>query len=104
MKTGEPSSTVAERKRASMSKAGDTIENPVTGERVVVRVGTEDSAGELLEVDTYLRPGGAVTGEHVHPAIEESFTVVRGWVGFRLDGGEAIAELEWAFHVSAGGA
>ena len=33
-----------------MSKAGDTIENPVTGERIVVRVGTEDSEGELLEV------------------------------------------------------
>ena len=34
-----------------MSRAGDVIENPVTGERVVVRVGTEDSAGELLVVD-----------------------------------------------------
>jgi hypothetical protein len=59
-----------------MSKAGDTIENPVTKERIVVRVGTEDSEGELLEVDTYVGPGGAVTGEHVHPSIEESFTVV----------------------------
>jgi quercetin dioxygenase-like cupin family protein len=85
-----------------MSKAGDTIENPVTGERVVVRVGTEDSAGELLEVDTYVRPGGAVTGEHVHPAIEESFTVVRGRVGFRLDGRESIAELDRRLHVPAG--
>jgi hypothetical protein len=26
-----------------MSKAGDTIENPVTEERIVVRVGTKDS-------------------------------------------------------------
>lgn len=66
-----------------MSKAGDTIENPVTGERVVVRVGTEDSAGELLEIYAYFRPGGAVTGEHVPPAIEEYFTVVRGQVGFQ---------------------
>ena len=24
-----------------MSKAGDTVENPVTGERIVVRLGTE---------------------------------------------------------------
>jgi hypothetical protein len=34
-----------------MSRAGDVIENPVTKERVVVRVGTEDSGGELLVVD-----------------------------------------------------
>lgn len=85
-----------------MSKAGDTIENPVTGERVVVRVGTEDSEGQLLEVDTYVRPGGAVAGEHVHPSIEESFTVVRGRVGFRLNGRESIAELDRPLHVPAG--
>jgi quercetin dioxygenase-like cupin family protein len=85
-----------------MSKAGDTIENPVTGERVVVRVGTEDSGGELLEVDTYVRPGGGVTGEHVHPAIEEAFTVVRGRVGLRLNGRESIAELDRPLRVPAG--
>ena len=85
-----------------MSKAGDTIENPITGEWVVVRVGTEDSAGELLEIDMYVKPGGAVTGEHVHPAIEEYFTVVRGRVGFRLDGRETIAELNQRLHVPAG--
>jgi quercetin dioxygenase-like cupin family protein len=85
-----------------MSKAGDTIENPLTGERVVVRVGTEDSGGELLEVDTYVSPGGAVTGEHIHPAIEESFTVVRGRVDFRLNGRESIAELDRPLHVPAG--
>ena len=35
-----------------MSKAGDTIENPITGERVVVRVGTEDSGGDLLAAES----------------------------------------------------
>jgi quercetin dioxygenase-like cupin family protein len=85
-----------------MSKAGDVIENPVTGERVVVRVGTEDSGGELLVVDGYIKPGGAVTGEHVHPIIEEYFTVVRGRVGFRIDGCESIAEPGERLHVPAG--
>ena len=84
------------------TKAGDVIENPVTGERAVIRVGTEDSGGELLVLDGYVRPGGAVTGEHVHPAIEEYFTVVRGRVGFRLDGRETIAELNQRLHVPAG--
>jgi quercetin dioxygenase-like cupin family protein len=85
-----------------MSRAGDVIENPVTSERVVVRVGTEDSGGELLVVDGYVKPGGAVTGEHVHPAIEENFTVVRGRVGFRIDGRESIAEPGERLHVPAG--
>src|SRR3712207_1521316 len=76
---------------AVMSKAGDTVENPATGERVVVRVGSEDSGGELLAVEGYVRPGGAVVGEHVHPAIEETFEVVSGLVGFRIDGRESVA-------------
>lgn len=75
-----------------MVKAGDVLENPVTGERGVIRVGTEESGGELLVVDLYVRPGGAVMGEHVHPAIEESFTVVRGRLGYRLGGREGVAE------------
>jgi mannose-6-phosphate isomerase-like protein (cupin superfamily) len=74
-----------------MSKAGEVYENPVTGERVVVRVGTEDSGGGRLVVDLYVAPGGAVAGEHVHQDIEEVFTIVRGTVGFRLDGQEDIA-------------
>jgi quercetin dioxygenase-like cupin family protein len=74
-----------------MTKAGDVFENPATGERVVVRVGTEETAGTLLVADLYIRPGGAVLGEHIHPALEERFTVRRGRVGFRLDGHEDIA-------------
>jgi quercetin dioxygenase-like cupin family protein len=74
-----------------MSKAGDAYENPVTGERAVTRVGGEESGGELVIADLYVRPGGAVAGEHVHPGIEEVFTVVEGSVGFRLDGREDVA-------------
>jgi len=85
-----------------MSKAGDVTENPVTGERAVVRIGTDETSGELLVVDLYVRPGGAVMGEHVHPAIEERFTVLRGQVGFRLSGQVAIAELGKKLIVPAG--
>lgn len=75
-----------------MSKAGDFYENPVTGERAVIRLGTDESGGELLVADLYIRPGGAVAGEHVHPIIEETFTVVSGRVGFRVNGREDVAE------------
>ncbi len=53
-----------------MAKAGEVFENPVTGERAVVRVGTEDGGGNQMVVDLYVKPGGAVAGEHVHPVIE----------------------------------
>ncbi len=70
-----------------MSKPGDLYENPVTGERAITRFVGED----LTVADLYVAPGGAVAGEHVHPGIEETFTVVRGNVGFRVDGREDVA-------------
>ena len=74
-----------------MSRAGEVYENPVTGEWAVVRVGTEETGGKLSISDLYISPGGAVAGEHVHPGIEEIFTVVGGSVGFRVDGREDVA-------------
>ena len=84
------------------TRAGEVYENPVTGERAVIRVGTEESGGELLVNDLYVRPGGAVMGEHVHPNIEESFTVVRGRLGYRLDGREGVAKPGERLHVPRG--
>lgn len=74
-----------------MSKAGEVYENPVTGERAVVRVGTEESGGELLVLDLYVRPGCMAASEHVLPNIGQRFTVISGCVGFRLDGREGVA-------------
>ncbi len=49
------------------ASVGELYENPVTGERGVVRVPPSEANGHLLVVDLYLRPGGRVAGEHVHP-------------------------------------
>jgi len=67
-------------------KAGDFFQNPVTGEAAIVRIGTKESGGELLVADLYIAPGGALRGEHYHPAIEERFTLIRGELGVRLSG------------------
>ncbi len=56
-----------------MSRAGDVVENPVPGERAVVRLGTE-----------------------------EWFTVMGGRVGFRIDGRESIARIGERLHVPPG--
>jgi quercetin dioxygenase-like cupin family protein len=73
---------------ASPTRVGELYENPVTGERGVVRIAPRQSNGHLLVVDLYVRPGGAVAGEHVHPMTTETFTVVRGELGIRHDGRE----------------
>jgi quercetin dioxygenase-like cupin family protein len=75
-----------------MLKAGEVYVNPVTGERAVIRIGTDTTGGERLVVDLYVQPDGAVMGEHIHPGMEERFTVLRGRVGFRIGGRVAIAE------------
>ena len=75
-----------------MLKTGEVHENPVTGERGVIRTGTDTTGGQLLVVDLYVKPGGAVMGEHLHPGMEERFTVLRGQVAFRLEGRVAIAQ------------
>jgi quercetin dioxygenase-like cupin family protein len=73
-------------------KAGDVFGNPVTGESGYLRVGTNETNGELLVADLRVRPGGAVVGEHVHPALDERFTVLKGKLGFKLGGKEGVAE------------
>jgi mannose-6-phosphate isomerase-like protein (cupin superfamily) len=67
------------------------VENPVTGESRVVRVPPTEANGHLLVADLYLRPGGRVAGEHVHPVAREAFTVVRGELAVRRGGRDLTA-------------
>ena len=64
----------------------EVYENPVTGERAVIRAKAHVETRNRLIADLYIRPGGAVVGEHFHPNLEERFVVVRGRVGFSVNG------------------
>jgi hypothetical protein len=75
-----------------MLKAGEVYDNPVTGERTVIRIGTDTTRGERLVADLYVQPGDAVTRERFNPGMEVRFTLLRGQVGFRLAGRVVIAE------------
>lgn len=75
-----------------MSKAGDRYENSITGEYGYTRIGTEDTGGKLLVSDLRVKPGGAVLGAHLHPTIDERFTVVSGKIGYMLDGKQGVLE------------
>jgi quercetin dioxygenase-like cupin family protein len=63
---------------------GDTLENPVTGERFTFTDTSATTDGELLAFDFALRPGGAVPIAHVHPVQTERFEVVSGLMKFRV--------------------
>ena len=77
-------------------RAGEVYENRVQGDRFLVREGAEDTAGQRLVGDLYIRPGGAVAGKHVHAYVTERFEVVAGTVRFHLDGRDRIvAPGEW---------
>jgi mannose-6-phosphate isomerase-like protein (cupin superfamily) len=70
---------------------GDSVENPVTGERGTLIKGPWEGDDASLLVDLHVQPGGAVAGEHVHHHLDERFTVKAGRIGFRLDGEESVA-------------
>jgi quercetin dioxygenase-like cupin family protein len=63
---------------------GQTLENPVTGERFTFTHTAATTGGELLAFDFALRPGGAVPLPHVHPIQTERFEVVEGLMRFRV--------------------
>jgi mannose-6-phosphate isomerase-like protein (cupin superfamily) len=66
-----------------MAYAGQILENPVSGERIVFRKTSADTDGELLAFELFLTPDGHVPGAHVHPQQEERFEVVEGTMKFR---------------------
>jgi quercetin dioxygenase-like cupin family protein len=77
---------MAHRKEPQMIRAGDTIENPVTGERVTFLKTSAETGGEMVLIDTIVAPGGFVAAEHIHPYQSERFEVLSGEVEFKLDG------------------
>jgi len=77
-------------------------ENRVTGERAVILRGDEDGAGAPALVHLSVRPGGAVAGEHVHPRVQERFSVIGGTLGTRVDGVEGSLDAGEEVTVPAG--
>jgi quercetin dioxygenase-like cupin family protein len=67
-----------------MIHPGQTLENPVTGERFTFIDTAASTGGELLSFELGLRPGGAVPLPHVHPIQTERFAVVAGRMRFRV--------------------
>lgn len=85
-----------------MAHAGQILDNPVSGERIVFRRTAADTGGELLEIDLELAPDGHVPGKHVHPVQEERFEVLSGTMRFKLGRKTVLAEAGDVVTVPAG--
>jgi quercetin dioxygenase-like cupin family protein len=85
-----------------MITPGQTLENPVTGERFTFTHTSATTGGELLAFDFALRPGGAVPIPHVHPVQTERFEVVEGRMRFRVGLRTVIAEPGEVIEVAPG--
>jgi mannose-6-phosphate isomerase-like protein (cupin superfamily) len=69
---------------------GQTIENPVTGERMTFIETSTTTGGEYVLIELRSAPGGTVAAAHVHPRQWERFDVVAGRLGAKV-GGRTIA-------------
>jgi quercetin dioxygenase-like cupin family protein len=75
-----------------MAYKGQTIDNPVSGERITFLETAHDTDGERLTIELELSPDGQVPGAHVHPEQEERFHVLEGRMKFRLGMRRIVAE------------
>jgi quercetin dioxygenase-like cupin family protein len=65
-------------------------ENPVTGEKSILLTDPRDRPDRVLVSDLHVAPGGRVVAPHWHPSLEERFLILKGKVGFHLDGEETV--------------
>jgi quercetin dioxygenase-like cupin family protein len=69
-----------------MIRAGEQLENPVTGEVLIFHETAAETGGEAVIVETVVRPHGFVAAPHIHPAQTERFHMLEGTVDFRVAG------------------
>jgi len=67
-----------------MIRSGDTIHNPVTGERITFHATSADTNGEAVVIECTVQPDGFVAAAHVHPYQAERFNVVEGTLGLKV--------------------
>ena len=74
-----------------MIRAGDRLENPVTGEVLVFHRTSTETNGKAVLVETIVRPDGFVAAAHMHPFQTERFEVLAGLLGLQVGEKEILA-------------
>ncbi|MDO8612184.1 MAG: cupin domain-containing protein [Dehalococcoidia bacterium] len=73
-----------------MAEHKHEIVNPRTGQRMLFLKTSDDTHGELLQIECFSPPHGPMEPEHVHPRQEHRFQVLSGSLAFRIRGEETI--------------
>jgi mannose-6-phosphate isomerase-like protein (cupin superfamily) len=73
-----------------VARAGDTLDNPASGEVLVFRQTAAETGGALLEYELRFVPRGFAVRDHVHPAQQETHEVLEGALGIVVGGRERV--------------
>ena len=69
-----------------MIEKGQTLVNPVTGERMTFLETAAETGGARVVIELHADPGGSVAAAHLHPSQWETFEVVSGTLGAKVAG------------------
>jgi mannose-6-phosphate isomerase-like protein (cupin superfamily) len=65
---------------------GQTVENPVTGERLTFVETARETGGEYVLFEALITPGGTLASAHLHPYQTERFELVSGTLTMKVGG------------------
>src|SRR5205085_11523291 len=71
-----------------VARAGDVLQDPTTGSRLVFLRTSAETDGQLLEYELTFVPGGFSARNHLHPAQSEQHEVLEGSLGLVVAGRE----------------
>ena len=63
---------------------GQTVENPVTGERLTFHETARETGGEYVRFEALIAPGGTLASAHLHPYQSERFELVSGTLTMKV--------------------
>jgi quercetin dioxygenase-like cupin family protein len=93
-----------ERREVRMARVGETIEHPLTGERLTFLETAATTGGDLLKISIDMAPGGTLARPHVHPRSVEEFEILRGRIQIKTDGKTRVADVGESVIVPRGAA
>ncbi len=69
-----------------MTHSGDIVGNPVTGEKIIFRKTTNETNGQLLQFDYFMKPHskGLATITHTQPKLEQRMEILSGTMSYTL--------------------
>ena len=75
-----------------MAQVGQTIEHPLSGERLTFLETAATTGGDLLKISVEMAPGGILGAAHVHPRAHEEFEVLSGRIQLKTSGKTRVAD------------